>query len=88
MDRFTCINEGLGDVVVTKGKAIKTYGEGKYSSIHSQPHGGEWLASRPGSFTLATRKTRLGGLREGGDALEKEKISCLYRESNHAPSVV
>jgi hypothetical protein len=72
-------------------------GEWRYSSTHSltsEPHGGEWSASRPGHFTPKERAigTHLIGDWVGPravlDAVVKRKIPSPHRESNPRTLIV
>jgi hypothetical protein len=57
-------------------------------SLTSEPDGGERLASRPDRFTPRERARGINctggwvGRRDGTNTVEKEKIPCLFRESN------
>jgi hypothetical protein len=51
----------------------------------------KWSDSRPGRVNLEANLQypltgTLGGLRAGLDVMEKRRISCVCRESNHGPS--
>jgi hypothetical protein len=76
---------------LTKHHTTKTYWEWRYSSTHpltSALDGGEWLASRPGSFTPRERVPGthwIGGWvgsRAGLDKVSKKNITRSRRDSN------
>jgi hypothetical protein len=73
--------------------AIETVEVQLHIFLTSALYGGEWSVSRPGRFKPGGRSSDvywIGGWvgpTAGLDVVEKRKICCLCRESNHKSSV-